>query len=127
MDRERMREVIKQVSAMTPAEREALAAKCPILNTEGHMLSAHNIALICYQGGGNATVVGGFKQWLRQGRCVQKGQHGYSILYPVFPKRKQEEEEEAGDSPARYSVGYVFDISQTAELPVKGNPAPVAA
>ena len=119
--RERFRQLVKQLAAMPPTEREALAARLPGLVTcEGHALSFHNTLLVASQCP-NATMVGGFRQWLKHGRCVRKGEHGLMIWVPK--KKKGESEggqdaapqlgEKAEQSELRFLVGTVFDVSQT--------------
>ena len=75
-------------------------------------LSVHNQCLIAMQYA-NATIVGGFKQWLKAKRCVMKGQHGAVIWIPMGRKNKEtgELEEHTG-----FVLGSVFDVSQTAEV-----------
>ena len=61
-------------------------------------------------GESDATIVGGFRQWLREGRAVRKGEHGLGILIPRFEKG------EGGDGPGSlngFLYGTVFDVSQT--------------
>jgi len=111
--REQVREFAKRVAALSEGERAALANKMPVVNTSGRPLSLHNVCLLYYQrnGGGPLTVVAGYRQWLRAGRQVKKGEHGMTIWVPVgLPKL---EDEEAGGSPAGFVFGTVFDISQT--------------
>ncbi len=115
------KEVVKAVASMTRAHREELASKIMITNCEGHTLSAFNNCLIASQGGQSATIVGGFQQWLKQGRAVRKGEHGYAILFPREKKNGNgngvEVTEEKADKPELYFLtGYVFDISQTMEV-----------
>ncbi len=114
------RDIIKTIAAMTDEQKEIMASRMPALvNTEGHTFSFHNTLLIASQGGINCTIVGGFKQWLKQGRAVKKGEHGYAIL---FPREKKEQDSENltaldADKPEiRFLIGYVFDISQTLEI-----------
>ena len=119
--RDAMRRLIKQVSVMTPEQKAAVAARLPIVNTEGHALSLFNICFICLQNGRETlpTIVGGFKQWLKQGRCVRKGEHGMSIWFPVRQSpetQAHENEPEAKEIISSFMLGTVFDISQTTEL-----------
>lgn len=110
--REQFSAIIKTVAKMTDEERNALAQKCLAVNTEGKTLSLTNQMLIAYQRPG-ATVVGGFAQWLKQGRCVRKGEHSIAIWVPKnLPKENKE-----GNTEARlaFFMGTVFDISQTEE------------
>ena len=106
----------KSIAAMTDEQRSAMAAKMPVVVTvEGHPLSGHNTLLIAAQGGENVTMVGGFHQWIKAGRCVCKGEHGYMIWIPKRDKAAEGEEEgELG-----FITGTVFDVSQTAEVAQK--------
>lgn len=120
--------IIERVAAMPEDERNALARRINVTNVEGHALSPRNQLLIALQIGCNATIVGGFKQWLKQGRCVRKGQHGAAILFPrTFGDKNGLTNATAGAETAataeagkksnvRFLTGTVFDISQTAPI-----------
>jgi hypothetical protein len=109
----------KKVAAMSAVERAQLAASMPgIVTVEGRALSPFNSCLIIMQSGGRATIVGGFRQWIRAGRCVRKGEHGFSIWIPCAGKTATEAGEAAADDSGeaperRFIVGCVFDIMQT--------------
>lgn len=103
--------MIKQIAAMCDEEREALAARSPIVTIEQRPLSARNQCLIAMQRP-SATIVGGFRQWLNAGRCVRKGEKGLTILVPAAKKGKPDQPAES-DS-VWFMRGTVFDISQTA-------------
>jgi len=71
----------------------------------------------------SASVVGGFRQWIAQGRCVIKGQHGIGIWIPTKKKGTEAEfpktiTEAVAQAPERHGFifGTVFDIGQTAPL-----------
>lgn len=87
-----------------------------------HRYSLHNQVLIAFQMPG-ATRVAGFRQWLKLGYAVQKGEHGISIWAPCPPsKRKLREWREAGADPETrprtfFRLVRVFDRSQVAPLP----------
>jgi antirestriction protein ArdC len=105
---------------MPEGERAALAAKVVgVVTVEGHALSLHNVLLIAMQCP-TATIVGGFRQWIKAGRAVRKGEHGISIWVPVKPKGETEQgaapaaDPKGGDT--RFIAGYVFDVSQTDEI-----------
>lgn len=83
-----------------------------ITNVEGHTLSHTNTLLMMMQLSTTPTVVGGYRQWLRAGRQVRRGQHGLMIWYP---SRKVQDEDEETDEELNFYVGTVFDISQTDE------------
>ncbi|NMB83274.1 MAG: hypothetical protein GYA14_15805 [Ignavibacteria bacterium] len=98
----------EKILSLSQEEREALAT-ISIPTIEGRFLSKHNAIMILFQFPFNPTVVGGFKQWLKAGRSVRKGEHGAVILYPVGTKDDQGNIEDA----ERFFSATVFDISQT--------------
>ncbi len=57
----------------------------------------------------------GFRSWLTVGRCVEKGQHGFSILEPVLARDKGAKNK--GGSAKRFLCGFKagtrFGLSQT--------------
>jgi hypothetical protein len=118
--------LVKQVADMTEEQKAALVARIGAVPTcEGHALSLANTMLLLMQMP-NVSMVGGFRQWLRAGRCVQKGQHGAMIWIPLGKRKNGEPDatdeedpiEEApktnGNGKGRFIIGTVFDISQTA-------------
>ena len=111
--RDRFKALVKKVAAMTPDERKALVATTQgIMTVERHTLSPVNSILIMMQNP-DATIVGGFNQWIKNGRTVRKGEHGASIWIPL---------NKAGvgtnDQPdeLHFGSGTVFDITQTKDL-----------
>jgi hypothetical protein len=111
--RERFRVLVKQVAAMTDDQRQAIIQRAgAVVTCEGRALSPTNTMLCLMQFPG-VSMVGGFKQWLRQGRCVAKGQHGISIWIPCAGKKSEDSTEE-GET--YFTSGTVFDISQTEEI-----------
>jgi len=125
--RAKFRNICKQVAQMGETERLTLAAKMPgILTCEGHELSFHNVCLLALQCP-SATIIGGFRQWIKQGRAVMKGQHGSTIWAPIngrpYPgtntgRPDQFTKYEYPDEPdeTRFIMASVFDISQTQEI-----------
>ena len=111
--RERMRAIAKQIAAMDEGERFALAMRCPVVNIEGHSLSTFNQCMIGHQIPA-ATIVGGFRQWLKAGRAVRKGEHGAAIWVPI--SKGGEEMDPAKPTGVRFVLGTVFDVSQTDEV-----------
>lgn len=84
-----------------------------------HSYSFGNVLLILSQRK-DATQVAGFHTWRQLDRQVRKGETGIKILCP----RRYRREDADGDVTtgiAGFSVGYVFDISQTdgADLPAR--------
>ena len=117
--RERFRGFVKQLAQMTDEQRAAFAARIPVIVTaDGHPLSGPNMMLVALQRPG-VTVVGGFRQWLKHGRVVRKGEHGAMIWFPKASNQR-DSAPGAGDSQeaaeVRFMIGTVFDISQTEEV-----------
>jgi antirestriction protein ArdC len=117
--REKFRALVKQIAAMTDEEREAIVQRVGAVPTcEGRALSCVNTLLLISQCP-KVSMVGGFRQWIRQGRHVKKGERGHYIW---IPKHKDEDGEgetvkaaaEEADMP-NFVMGVVFDISQTDE------------
>lgn len=120
--REAFRKLVKQVADMDAATRVTFASRAWITTCEGHPLSPTNNILTIYQCP-EASIVGGFHQWIKQGRAVAKGQHGITIWIPRTGKKKAEGQEQADEgSPAEinFFMGTVFDVSQTIEIEGKG-------
>lgn len=113
---------------MPELERVQLANKLGIITCEGRELSLGNTMLIALQHP-TASIVGGFKQWMKTGRVVMKGQHGMMIWVPTGSRNAPEpmamivygSEPPAEDH--RFIIGTVFDISQTEELKPKASEA----
>jgi hypothetical protein len=106
----------KILSQMSDDQRQALAEKFGIVTVEGHQLSIYNQCFLVTQTPINFTVVGGFRQWLKAGRTVKKGEHGFLILVPS--KKENEENSEIDnfildDENVRFYTATVFDVSQT--------------
>lgn len=111
--KQRIKELRQRLSNLTEKERQTLASRGIIATVEGRTLSLHNTLLVYLQANGQTpTVVGGYQQWLKAGRQVLKGEHGYMIWFPVGSKN-----EETGDiiHAETYFTATVFDISQTEE------------
>ena len=122
----KFRALWKQVADMGDTERAMMAAKYGFQSCEGWGYSPCNQMLIALQLP-QASILGGFGQWIRQGRAVRKGEHGAMVWCPVGHKAKQEEaainpevltNQERGGSEGRsgFIVGTIFDVSQTQEL-----------
>ncbi len=95
--------------------RVSIYDSMPVFNPEGRRLSEPNTVFLAFQSQIKFTVVAGFRQWLKHGRCVKKGQHGNFIFIPALHKSKKEDgstEEELD----KFLVARVFDISQTFEM-----------
>lgn len=111
----------KQVAAMPELERVQLANKLGIVTCEGHELSLANTMLVALQNS-QASIVGGFRQWIKHGRAVQKGQHGMMIWCPIRqgesaePNTSNVDTAETDSKSLKFIIGTVFDISQTQEI-----------
>jgi len=118
--REAMNRLIKQVGAMSAEEREQVAARLGIVTSDGHVLSFYNQCFLAAQGAGSATIVAGFQQWRRAGRCVRKGEHSCGVIYVPTGKRRSDEEEAPSNPEEKESIRFmlvpVFDVSQTDAL-----------
>ena len=110
----RVSELAKRLKAMTEEQKiDFIAQYGAIVTVEGHALSRNNTCLLIFQMNGTVpTVVGGYRQWQRAGRQVQKGEHG-SIIW--FPRIQGKTEEDPGELQG-FMLATVFDISQTKEL-----------
>ncbi|HOI31116.1 MAG TPA: ArdC-like ssDNA-binding domain-containing protein [Melioribacteraceae bacterium] len=110
----KIKAIREKILSLSDQEREALSA-ISIPTIEGRFLSVHNVLMIVSQFPFMPTVVGGFKQWMKAGRSVKKGEHGAVILFPVGPKDDQGNLEDA----EKFYSATVFDISQTESLSVE--------
>lgn len=125
--RAQFRALWKQVADMPELERIQITNKLGIVTAEGHTLSLGNMMLIALQNP-RASVVGGFRQWIKHGRAVMKGQHGMMIWVPCGGRKNDtpldgstSNSAVADGSPStaedtRFLIGTVFDISQTQEI-----------
>lgn len=115
--------VWQQVALMSDAQRINIAARFGLRTVEDKQLSIPNTILVYLQQP-TACVVGGFRQWLKHGRAVRKGEHGAAIWVPIFkpvdgsihPAERCSELESAEAMETRFIIGTVFDISQTNEI-----------
>ena len=113
---DRFRTFVKKVAEMQQGERDALASKMlGCITVEGHPLSPRNTCLLALQCPG-ATIVGGFRQWIKQGRCVRKGEHGQMIWVPSTKTKAGTDGSEQSDT--FFLIGTVFDVSQTQALDI---------
>lgn len=118
--REQFRKLAKQVSEMSDEQKAHLTARLGAVPTcDGRTLSLHNTCLLLTQCPG-VSLVGGFRQWLKLGRSVKKGEHGHCIWIPLGASKSADNSGEptSVDDP-RFGVGTVFDVSQTRELPAQ--------
>ncbi|HBA73053.1 MAG TPA: hypothetical protein DCZ63_12955 [Geobacter sp.] len=111
--RQRMRELAKRISGMTPEQQAQAIGSTSITTIAGHALSVHNQLMVMYQGC-KASVVGGFDQWRKADRIVRKGEHGYGIWVPIGAPKLEEgkpQTTDAGD--LHFALASIFGIDQT--------------
>lgn len=110
--RERAQSIARQLGAMTPEARDALAATLPVvLTAAGAPLSGRNAMMVAMQAPG-ATMVAGFRQWLALGRAVRRGESACYIWAPTRMRATGDVGEGAGGE-QRFILVPVFDIGQT--------------
>jgi antirestriction protein ArdC len=87
-----------------------------------HRYSPNNVLLLLCQAekrGMNLTYVAGFHAWKKLGRSVCKGEKGLAVLAPAFVTKRVNGEDvidaDTGEPVKlpRFTVEYVFDVSQT--------------
>jgi len=86
-----------------------------------HCYSLQNTLLLahqCAERGITPTRVGGFRAWLKLGRCVRKGEVALWVMAPMAIKQRDAEREEAGEEKRVFFRSVpVFELSQTEPLP----------
>jgi hypothetical protein len=115
--RGKFKQLWKSVAAMPELERIHLSAKYGFRKLDGGEFSPCNSMLIAMQLPA-ASVLGGFRSWLRQGRAVRKGEHGAMVWVPIGKKTETEtgtETDTGGERPG-FIIGTIFDIGQTQEV-----------
>ena len=106
--RDKMKTLSAKIKAMPETDKAELFAKLGTITAEGRALSLHNTIMLYYQAGRRLSQVGGFKQWIRVGRQVKKGEHAAgSILVPISGTDD--------DDDLHFISVSVFDIEQTEE------------
>lgn len=106
----RRRELMTLVNAMSLEQRQKLVQeRGAISSCTGAALSIYNTCLILHQNP-EATIVGGFQQWLTMGRVVRKGEKALCIWVPTTRKG---EAEDGSEDRTGFVGGNVFDITQT--------------
>ncbi len=114
----RFRALVKELAELPEEERTRRFSALPFVKlSSGTAFSPSNAMLIAFQSGGKAvpTVLGGFAEWLKQGRAVRKGEHGYMVWVPIGAKKPTDESPELpqNSDDVHFIIGTVFDISQT--------------
>ena len=120
----RARQLLRTISAMSDAERQAMADKMPrVANPQGHFLTIHNTLLLCQQAQRtDLTVVAGFKQWIKAGRVVRKGQKSLGLIaVPIQIRQRDQNGDKTDAKELRFRFVPVFDVSQTEELEPAGS------
>lgn len=86
-----------------------------------HSYSLQNTLLLAYQcaaRGITPTRVGGFRAWLKLGRCVRKGEVALWVMAPMpIKQRDRDDREEPGKERLLFRSVPVFELSQTDVLP----------
>lgn len=123
--RAKFRGLVKQAASLTEEQKANWLGKVGcILTADGKAISGLCNTFLLFTQLGTPTIVGGFRQWLKHGRCVKKGQHGAMIWCPTGRKA---EETTTSTTPApangseptgeedgtHFIIGTVFDVSQT--------------
>ena len=111
--RQQLRDVAKMIAALSEEERLALAARLSVVTCEGRSLSTYNACMVA-SGCPDATIIGGFQQWRRQGRQVRQGEHSTMSIWA--PKAAREHEDGTAPDERRFVLVAMFDIRQTEEL-----------
>ena len=108
----RARRIAAQVGRMGDTQRAELAAKMPgVANPQGHTLSMTNtIGLMLQCGRTDLTIVAGFRQWIKAGRSVVKGERSIGCI--LVPCATKGETPESADR-VWFRCVPVFDVSQT--------------
>ncbi len=110
---------LKYYKELDGSFKDQIINSMPVMNPEGRILSDANIVFLAWQSKIHFTIVAGFRQWLKHGRCVRKGEHGNCIFIPAMNKERNKQEdgsETVSEELQRFLVATVFDISQTFEI-----------
>jgi len=122
--RTQLKELRQKLANLSPEQRQQLTAQGLIATVEGRTLSPQNTMLLYMQTpgifGGNGcqlpTIIGGYRQWLRAGKHVRKGEHGKTIFIPIGEKGEDGEITEV----SKFYTATVFDITQVEDNEEKG-------
>ena len=106
------RNFANQIAKMSPEQHKALAMQSPITTIQLQPLSVKNQCLIALQKP-TATICAGFRQWIKAGRAVRKGERAINMWVPVGCP-KADGTGESGET--RFVIGSVFDITQTEQI-----------
>jgi hypothetical protein len=113
--REEIRALTQQIKQFCQVSE--IAQGLFIETIEGHELSDLNKVLLSAQNN-QVSKVGGFRQWIKAGRKVKKGEKSLGIWIPAKDKKEKAAtaEADAEASEIFFLIGNVFDISQTQEI-----------
>lgn len=111
--RAKLRELARLVSIMPEDERQRFIQAHPVHTCAGRILSPFNQCFAIMQNP-QASMVGGFRQWLKVGRHVRKGERGLSIWVPT--SKRGETSADDGSAP----VALALDDIQSQELAMPG-------
>jgi len=112
--RAKFRALWKTIAALTDVERVALSHKYGFRKLDGSEFSVTNSCLLALQSP-TGSVFGGFRDWLKHGRAVRKGEHGSMIFFPIGTKSENPETGAITTvmDEKRFGMGTVFEIGQT--------------
>lgn len=113
--RNRIKQLAEIVTSLSPEEKQAYIDRVGVVQRigEGGMLSPYNMCLVLYQME-DATMVGGYNQWLNVGRQVRRGERSICIFAPSNRKRTIEKDgEDVTVDRVNFRLVPVFDVSQT--------------
>jgi hypothetical protein len=124
--RANFRALVQRIGKMTDQEKAEMTSRLGAIPTAGGgaITGLTNTMLLIMQLP-QVTMVGGFRQWLKAGRAVKKGEHGAMIWVPTGPRQEtvMQEASQGGEPDEKHFItGTVFDISQTMEIEA-GQPA----
>lgn len=116
--RENLRSVSKKIAKMDSKDQAVLASPMAnVVRINGEPLSLRNQCLLSVQSKEPCTMVGGYDQWIKAGRIVNKGEKGMGIRVPCQPREDAEEDDEEQEDGSKkrmyFTFGFVFDIRQT--------------
>jgi hypothetical protein len=127
-NREKARSLARQIAGMTDEQKAQWMARVPILTMDRRPLSGKNHMLVAMQCA-DATMVGGFRQWLAAGRAVRKGETAIYIFVPSSARSAPGADAETGGADAggaetvRFLMAPVFDVSQTDAIEIAATAA----
>jgi hypothetical protein len=109
----KMANLAKKIKGMNETEKQQFVGNNLIITAEGHRLSLRNTCLLMFQCSDyTPTQIGGFRQWQKIGRIVQKGQHACGCIMVPMSSKKQDIIDDKKDS-IHFRWVPVFDVSQT--------------